>query len=256
MKGFKARAFFGIVGLTAAGLLASSASTVGCSDDGGTGQAGSSGGGTTGQAGSSGGGSTGQAGSGSGGTGTSACAAAAASITDFGSGTAAVGTPYTYAETGLTAPTTATTTGALVITVNTGMPSSMYPYVGVGLPFNGGCVSASTFTGVKFNIGGSLSTGCTIQFSLIDKNHSEVMNGGTCPNGTGCYPAAKTFSLPPTAMDVTVLFSEQTGGMGATPTPVFNPAEILNVQWQINPVGGDAGSACSGTVTIDNITFI
>jgi hypothetical protein len=254
MKGIKARAFFGIMGLTAAGLLASSASTVGCSDDGGTGQAGSSGGGTTGQAGSSGGGSTGQAGSGSGGTGTAACAAAAAAITDFGSGTAAVGTPYTYAETGLTAPTTSTTSGALVITVSTGMPSSMYPYVGVGLPFNA-CVNASTFTGVKFNATGTLSAGCTIQFSVVDKHHSTVANGGIC-TAASCYPSAKTFTVPATATDVTVLFSEHTGGGADTGAPVIDPTQILNIQWQINPAGGTAAAACTGMVTIDNITFI
>jgi hypothetical protein len=34
------------------------------------------------------------------------------------------------------------------------------------------------------------------------------------------------------------------------------PTDITGVQWQVNPVAGDAGSSCMGIVTIDNISFV
>ncbi len=97
----------------------------------------------------------------------------------------------------------------------------MYPYLGVGYPFNA-CVNASAYTGVKFNISGTLTTGCTIQFSVVDKQHSTVANNGTCTEAN-CYASAKIFPLPATATDVTVLFSEQTGGGAAVGAAAGRP---------------------------------
>jgi hypothetical protein len=233
-----------MAGLFAAGVSTTSSGCGGSDEAGTTGTSG-----TTGNAGT---------GGGSGGTGGgSACAApTAALITDF-SAAGQVGTPYTFQDTGLTAPTTSTASGALVITVDSGVPTTMYPYLGVGLPFNA-CVngSSSGYTGVKFNISGTLTAGCTIQFSPVDKNHSTTANNGNCAAADNCYPAAKVFSLPSAAGDVTVLYSELTGGVGSAGAPIIDPTQILNIQWQISPVGGAAPAACSGTVTIDNITFI
>jgi hypothetical protein len=149
---------------------------------------------------------------------------------------------------------TSTASGALVINVDSGVPTTMYPFLGIGFPFSG-CVSAAAYTGVKFNASGTLSAGCTIQFSVVDKQHSTVANNGTCTEAS-CYPSSKIFPLPATATDVTVLFSEQTGGGAAVGAAPLDPTQILNIQWQISPAGGAAPAACTGMVTIDNVTFI
>jgi pilus assembly protein FimV len=243
MTEIRKRAFVGIVGLVSAGLF-----SVGCgSSSNTTGTAGSSGSAGT----SGGGGTTGSAGTtGAGGTTVAACAAApAALITDFGTGTAQVGTAYKGAAASLTAPTFDTSTGALVMTFATGAATATDNYAYVGLPFNA-CVDAHAYTGVKFNIMGTLSTGCTIQFSTVDKEHSTTTNGGTCA-ATSCYASSSAFTLPSAATDVTVAFASQTGGGADTGAAVVDPTEILNVQWQINvPTAG-----CTGTVTVDNVTF-
>jgi hypothetical protein len=160
---------------------------------------------------------------------------------------------YQGADTGLTKPSVSFSGGALVATVDTGVPSTMYPYAYFGVPF-AACVDASAFTGVKFNISGTLSTGCSIQFSTIDKEHNTVSNGGTCM-ATSCYASAKIFTLPSTAMDVTVPFLMQTGGGTDAANPVVTPADVTGVQWQVNPAVGDAGG-CTGSVSISNISFV
>ena len=255
-----------ICGLAAIGMFVAAP---GCSSSSTTGT-----GGSTGSGGSTGGGGHGTGGSttGVGGAGVDAgppCTVVAApgSISDFPADagtTGFLGATYAGAQSGLTSPTFSTSTGALVMTFNTGPTSMMYPYAYVGLPFNA-CANASAFTGVKFSASGTLSAGCTIQFSTIDKEHNPApppaTNTGTCTVGatTGCYPSALIFPLAATPTDVTINFAAQTGGGTDPGNAVVDPTEITGIQWQINPVGptaGDAGSSCSGTVTIDNITFI
>ncbi len=182
------------------------------------------------------------------------CAAPGAPlITDFGTGKTSVGAAYKGADTGLAAPMTSTATGALVINLDTGVPTTPYPYAYVGLPF-AACTGAGAYTGVKFNIGGTLSEGCTIQFSAVDQAHSTAANHGTCTIAN-CYPSSARFDLPATPTDVTVLFTDQTGG-GADPSAAaLDPAHLLNIQWQVNPATGTTGG-CKGTVTIDNVTFL
>jgi hypothetical protein len=262
--------------LACVGLMSLGIVSIGCaSNNDNTGKGGSNGsggssssggssakGGSNGSGGnsSSSGGSNGSGGSSSGSGGSSAACAVptAALITDFGTGTYPVGTPYKGADTNLTAPTVDTSSGALVITVATGAPTTTYPYAYVGLPFNS-CADASSYTGVKFNISGTLNTGCTIQFSVVDKEHSTVSNNGTCvpTSASSCYASAKIFTLPSTPTDVTIAFTDQTGGGpgdNASALPV-DPSGVLNVQWQLNVPTGDASAGCTGTVTIDNITF-
>lgn len=239
MKDIRTRALIGIVGLAAVGLA-----SVGCSSSNDM----TGGGGSTGSAGTGNAGSTGTGGTGTGGA-TGCAVASGALITDFsGAGGLSMGMPFTFQDTGLTAPVVSTTASNLSVTFNTGAPTTMYPYAGWGIPFDA-CNNVSSYTGVKFNISGTLSAGCTIQFSLGDKQHSSSPPLGTC-TATSCYPGAKVFTLPATATDVTVLFSEIAAGGPATPIVV--PAEAIGVQWQLNvPTTG-----CMGSVTIDNVTLL
>jgi len=243
MTDIRTRAFAGIVGLAVAGLL-----SVGCSSSsGGTGTGGTGGSaGTTGSAGTSGGGGTG---------GAAACVPpTAALITDFGTtSTSQVGTIYKGADTGLTAPTTDTSSGALVINIDTGVPSTMYPFAYVGLPLNS-CTDATSYTGVKFNISGTLNSACTIQFSAVDKEHSTVADNGTC-TASSCYPSSKIFTLSSTPTDVMVLFTDQTGGGANAGAATLDATELLNVQWQFNVPTADGSGGCVGMVTIDNVSF-
>lgn len=198
-------------------------------------------------------GSTGNGGSGSGGSGVSDCMAPSdAIITDFGTmmTSAGIGTIYQGADTGLTAPTVSATGGMMSVMLATGMPTTMYPYAYWGLPLNH-CVDASGYTGIKFNISGML-TGCTIQFSAVDKEHNLPTNGGTC-QAANCYPSSKSFDLPATATDVSVAFADQAGG-GADPDALpLDPKKIANIQWQVDLTMG--GPSCMGSVTIKNVTF-
>jgi hypothetical protein len=242
------------------------AATQGCSSSGGSGTGGSSGS-TGGSNGSTGGHGVGGSTAGTGGAGPDAGPACATvpmtqKIADFtADGGAASGLTlsnfYTTNDTGLAAPTFSTATGALVVTFNTGMPTTMYPYVGIGLPF-AACANASASTGIKFNISGTLSAGCTIQFSAIDKEHLTVgPNMGTC-TATNCYPSSKAFTLPSAATDVMVAFTEQANGGMDPGAAALDPTKLTGIQWQVNPVGaaaGDAGVGCTGSITIDNVTF-
>ena len=196
-------------------------------------------------------GSGGSNGSGSGGSngGSSGCAAASdALITDF-TADGQAGDPFKGADTGLTAPTISTSDGSLVIDIDTGAATTMYPYAFVGLGLKA-CTDASAYKGVTFNVSGTLSTGCTIQFSAVDKEHNTAANNGTC-TASACYPSSAVFTLPSSASDVTVAFTDQMGG-GADPgAAVVDPASLLAVQWQVNvPADG-----CKGKVTIDNVKF-
>ena len=256
---------FGLVGLLglalAAGCSSSGGSTSGSGGSQGNGSGGnSSSGGSNGSGGSSNGsgGSTSSGGStGSGGSSATACAAATGDlITDFGSGTAQVGMPYFGADTGLNKPVVDTSGGALTIMLDSGTATTMYPYAYVGLPFNA-CTDASAYKGVKFNISGTVSSGCTVQFSTVDKEHNTVANNGTCDPTTAtnmsCYASSMVFTLSSDPTDVTVNFADQTGG-GADPSAaVVDPAQVLNVQWQFNV---PAMGSCTAMVTIKNVSFV
>jgi hypothetical protein len=259
MTDFRKLALVGLMGL---GLVSIGCATNDTNSSGGSGGS-SAKGGSNGSGGSSSkGGSTGSGGSSSGSGGSSsgsggstvACAAPTADlITDFGTGTYPVGAPYKGADTGLTAPTVDTSGGSLAITVATGAPSTMYPYAYIGLPFNA-CVDASTYTGVKFTASGTLNAGCTIQFSVVDKEHSTTTNNGTCTGS--CYASAKIFTLPSSPSTVMVAFADQTGGgTGSATAAAVDPMNILNVQWQLNVPTGDASGGCTGNVTIDDVSF-
>jgi hypothetical protein len=122
----------------------------------------------------------------------------------------------------------------------------------VGLPFNMSCVDVSQYTGVSFTISGTLSDGCTIQFSTTDAEHNLVSDGGTCTLAS-CYPSAYIFTLPSDPTDMTVKFTQQTGG-GADPSAAaVDPTQVKGVQWQVNP---PAMGMCMGTVTIDNVKLV
>ena len=171
-------------------------------------------------------------------------------IDDFDS-SMQIGTIYKGATSDQTAPDV-TTDGKMVVTIDTGTSAQMYPYAFVGLPFNMTCVDVSQYTGVSFTISGTLSDGCTIQFSTTDAEHNKVADGGTCTLDS-CYPSAKTFTLPSDPTEMTVKFTEQTGGGADMSAAVVDPTQVKGVQFQVNP---PAMGMCMGTFTVDDVKLV
>jgi len=224
------RTLAGITGLLLVGML----STVGCSssDDGGKG----------GSGGGSGGGSTGTV-------------APGALITDFSGPTAFFsGNPYQGSGQGWAVPVV-TATGSLHFTLTSGAATMAYPYAYVGVPLDNNPLNASAAAGVTFTVSGTLTgTACQIQYSTVDQDHSETVNGGHCGSGDGCYPSSKLFTLSATPTPITVLWADQTGGVGAAgAASTVNAMQVLNLQWQVQAAA--VGDTCTADVTIDDIKW-
>ena len=199
-----------LAGLLAVGML----STVGCSSGDDNGGAGGSGGGGGG----------------------SATVAPGAVITDFSGPTAFFsGSPYQGSGQGWAAPVV-TASGSLHFTLTTGAATATYPYAYVGVPLDNNPLNASAAAGVTFNVSGTLTgTGCQIQYSTVDQDHAETVNGGHCASGDGCYPSSKLFPLTATPTAITVLWADQTGGVGAAAA-----ASTVNATGDPEPAVADA----------------
>jgi hypothetical protein len=159
------------------------------------------------------------------------------------------GSPYIFADPGLTVPVVDTSSGAMTVTIDTGPPTTMWGYVGFGVPFDR-CFDLSGYVAVQFTISGTLSARCTMQFSLLDAVHDSSPPLGVC-TGT-CYPPTKTFTLPASPTPVTVFFTDPYGGGPVVPVV---PSAALGVQWQIELVSGEAGG-CIGELTIDDVYLV
>jgi hypothetical protein len=252
-------AFVGLIGLASVACSSSSSSGTG-GTSGGTGGTGTGTGGTgTGTGGTHTGGTSGGTG-GSGGAGgatvgcQSSAAPAQASIAAFttadGGGTEAMYGTYTYGDT--PAPTfTIGASGAAVM--DTVQLSSKNHYQGFGIYMNGNaagdeCIDAHTYTGVQFDLSGSLTgTGCTMQFSINDSEHQDSTTSGTDkkPSGpAGSYaPQLQIASmLTTTVTTVKVPFSGAGAPTGGSPASAIDPMKVTGVQWQLStPLAADGG---------------
>ena len=269
MKEIRMRAFFGIVGLAAAGFMLSSVTTVGCGSDskgGSTGSAGSSNAGSTGNAGTTGGGgTTGGSGGGGGSSATLGCQASAAPpsavIADFmsvdgGTPILPIGGTFTY---GSPAPMATVTNGAWHITL-TAPGTASAQYLGVGIYFNGDaagtqCIDATAFTGVSFDIMGSIGgTGCTAQYSTNDSAHS---NNATDMKGSGdstSYAPQASVTAAATVATVMMPFSGTGAPSGGNPAVGVEKSKLTGVQWQFTTAAGTTNN-CAIDLTIDNVKF-
>ena len=164
--------------------------------------------------------------------------------------------PFAYADTGLTVPMVAADAGPLVAVVDTGPPSTLYPWAEFGVLFNQ-VYDLDGYAAVTFNVSGSLNAGCTIAFSLLDQTHSFSPPFGTCVGAASCYPGLAVFALPATATDVTLELADIRPG--APPTPILTPAQAIGVEWLLQPatgLTGDAGAGCAGSVTVNSLAFV
>ena len=185
-------------------------------------------------------------------------------ITNFTDAVAATGGTYTFGSTAgdtggtsLFASSSATKgTLSLVsgggITFTASVPAmstaDMYPDNGFVVYVNGpGCLNASTYTGVSFTM---TTTGtCNFIFSFGDSEHikaSDDPDRGSCV-AANCY--ASQYSV--TSATTMVSFAQTATNLGS-PATLADPAKFTGVQWQM---AGAAGAACSGTITVKNISF-
>jgi hypothetical protein len=125
-----------------------------------------------------------------------------------------------------------------------------------GLPLTNPPFNASGAAGVRFTISGTLAgTGCQIQYSTVDQDHASTAMNGRCTS-EACYPSSQVFTLPATPTNVTVRWSDQTGGFGfGTASAFANPFEIVGLQWQIEPSSGAIGSSCVADIVIADISI-
>ena len=126
-------------------------------------------------------------------------------------------------------------------------------YQGFGMYFNGNsagtdCIDAHTYTGVQFDISGSLTgTGCTMQFSINDSEHaidSLKSNAGTDdpkaagPKGSYAPQLPITSAqLTSTSTTVKVPFTGASAPTGGSPATAIDPTKIEGVQWQMSHSG-------------------
>jgi len=275
MTDFRKLAFVGLLSLGLATV-----GSVGCSSSNNT----TGTGGSTGTGGTSShtGGSTGTGGSGSGTGGaagaTLGCAmsdvpasAEIASFTAADAGTAAMYGTFTY---GSTPKPTYTISGGMVNVMNTVQIDASNHYQGFGIYMNGNatgtdCVNASAFTGVQFDLSGSLTgTGCAMVFSINDSEHADpAASTPADPKAggpAGSYApqlAIMASQITSTAMTIKVPFtgagSPAFAGGAASPATAVDPMKLTGVQWQMaTPKAADGGSTeCVWNINLANVKF-
>jgi hypothetical protein len=268
MTEIRKRAFVGIVGLVSAGLfsMGCSSSSGGTGSGGTTGHAGTSGGtaGTTGS-----GGATGSAGATGTGGAVAGCAAsdvpASATIATFISadgGVQAMDGIFSYGDT--PKPTYSIANNEVNIMDSVQIGSAPH-YQGFGLYFNGNtagtdCVDAHAYTGIQFDISGTLTgVGCTMQFSILDSEHADPTTSTPAdPKAGGIKgdyaPQLAISSLTSNPTTLKVPYSTPAGGM---PAAAVDPTKLTGVQWQLSvPAATDGGATeCDWNINIANVMF-
>ena len=149
-----------------------------------------------------------------------------------------------FADTTETTPTLAIVQGALSVTA-----TSKGSYTGVVLYLNGpACVDGSAYTGVEFDLSGSLGT-CNLTFGYAfadDLTAASDSNRGICA-ATNCYP-------PTVAVAGTGTIKEPyTAVTGGSPLMSVDKQKLTGVQWQIQSPA--TGTTCTATFTLDNVSF-
>lgn len=152
------------------------------------------------------------------------------------------------------APLTITFVNGAVHLVENAAATASPRYVGFVLYFND-CVDASTFKGIEFTVGGTM-TGCTLQLSA---NYSENDNKasdpakGSCsmPPAPDCYSNQKGVTgITDTPTTVQVPWSAFSGGVPAGPT---DSTQLTGVQWQLTIPAGTG--TCAADLSITNVKF-
>jgi hypothetical protein len=164
----------------------------------------------------------------------------------FGGGAPAAvqGGTAVFADTTETKPTLAIAAGALSV-----MATSKGGYTGVALYMSGpACIDGSAYTGVKFELSGSLGA-CNLSFGFAfadDLSAASDPQRGICA-ATNCYG-------PSVAVTTTGTIKEPyTTVSGGSPDRTVDKQKLTGVQWQLQ--SGAAGTTCTAAFTLDNVRF-
>ena len=152
-------------------------------------------------------------------------------------------------------------------------------YQGWGIYFNGDstghdCIDATSYTGIQFDISGSLTGAlCTMQFSINDSQHadSSVLKVSDDPSMGPNDPKASgpkgsyapqlpiTMSqLTSSPMTIKVPFAGAGAPTGGSPADTaLDVKKIEGVQWQMTtPLLGDGSATeCAWDITLTNVKF-
>jgi hypothetical protein len=170
----------------------------------------------------------------------------------FGSTTGFPGGTARYASG--TPGTTQIVSGQLVFTATLEAPTTadMYPFNGVVVYMSSAeCINASQYTGVSFDL--AISGTCSVIFQFSDSEHTLQSNDayrGTCPvSTTTCFDSQFGVSsghnrIPFSATPI----------VNGQPTVAVDKTKLIGVQWQLGTPSGST-TGCSGSLTIDNISF-
>lgn len=128
-------------------------------------------------------------------------------------------------------------------------------YSGIGLWMETCIVDMSAYSGISFNIGGTV--GATGQMKLSISTNGNLApdtcktNKGTCMLGDGCLAASTMITVPSSMSTVQVAFDSLTGG---APEAGVNAAEITGIQLEFDCT--DCTTApYEVNLTIDDITL-
>jgi len=167
-----------------------------------------------------------------------------------------IGGTFVYPAPG---PMTEFTGGAMHVTATTtGM--MMPQYWGVGIYFNGNpvgtdCIDATAHTGVQFDVSGSVSgTGCTVQYSTNDSEHTDNSLDPKGDGPAGSYAPQGMFTVAATPTTIMMPFNGPSAPSGGSPATPVDKAKLTGVQWQFTTAEG-LDQSCVVDITIDNVRF-
>jgi hypothetical protein len=142
------------------------------------------------------------------------------------------------------------TTDGGKLTINVNAPATTKPQVLTTSLMFDGCVDASGYTGVQFDIRGSLS-GCGLTYATVDPEHQYYQPEGPYPPQTKISPA----ELTSTSRSIKAPF--QGSAIQGNPSTPTDASKLAFVQWLVLvPVGADDGTAvppCTGNLVIDDV---
>jgi hypothetical protein len=149
--------------------------------------------------------------------------------------------------------------GMLTFTATVPAPTiaDMAPYSGFEVYVNGpDCLNAGVYYGVKFTY---MSSGpCIVHVAIVDSAHvppSNDPNRGICVD-TACYPnqfSPVQFSNGSTTIKFP--FAGVYAGIPGMPPFPEDQTRIIGIEWQLQPATDDATTSCTGTITVDDISF-
>jgi hypothetical protein len=117
------------------------------------------------------------------------------------------------------------------------------------------CVDASAYTGISFDISGSLG-GATLSFQVQMNDDYPIDVGnqkGACAGGswtqTTCWNNRAAVTVTADVTTVSFTWAELIGGYPTTPV---DPRQLLGIQWEANC---STTAACAVDLTLDNVQF-